>query len=1516
MQKLDIIIPVFNEAGNIKELVDRIDKAMRDADMAYQLIFVDDNSTDETGKEIKVAAKSYPVTLLIKKGERGKAFSILEGAKFAKSDYIAMIDGDLQYPPEAIPEMYKLAIERGVCVANRKKANTSFIRKIGSKVNTLIFGKLLLGLDCDPQSGLKVFKREIIDELDTSEVTKWTLDMPLLHKAMDLGYEIASVDIIFSARKSGDSKVDFLKASSEIAKQAIKLRFKKTTTISIAPSGKNSMIGAGVIHKRKRYITHTTLPHGQSAMFTVTKWQKFFFISLLLLFVLGIILNALITFTAIIALLSAIYFADMCFNLYVLSKSLGTSSELKVSQKELDAIDEKELPTYSVLCPLYKEAHVLPHFIASIEKIDWPKNKLDVMLLLEENDRETIDAAKNLNLPKYIRIVVVPHSFPKTKPKACNYGLSMAKGEYVVIYDAEDEPDPLQLKKAYLGFRRVGPKVFCLQSKLNYYNPSQNFLTRLFTAEYSLWFDLTLPGLQSMETTIPLGGTSNHFRTADLMKLQGWDPFNVTEDCDLGVRLFRQGYKTAIIDSTTYEEANSSVRNWIRQRSRWIKGYLQTYLVHNREPLKLFQENGLHALIMQLIIGMRVIFILINPFLWAATFSYFAFHRYVGATITALYPTPIFYLAVLSLILGNYVAFYSYMVGLAKRGQWGVLKFIFLIPFYWVITSIASYIAFYQLIFKPHYWEKTKHGLHLETAKEIKTYNTTGVISGGILVVASVGANFFNFAYNTYLGRVLNASDFGTVGLIGGIFFVSQILTNAIGRTLTYKSGFLSGKYKTPIKTYWSKIRSKAILFAILFTIIWVLMAPALKILFHTGSLGPFLLFAPIWVIGLIAAIDSGFLSGNLFFIVLGISSLLTALLKFVFAYTLVRLGFDDWVYLAIPLSLTIPFLINWIVILRLKTKEGEIKVERSNLGFPIKFFGTAILTNISSIAFLSLDVILAKAFLPANDAGLYTILSLTGQMIYFFGSLFSQFVTPLVSRAEGLGKDSRKTFYIFLTATLAASLFAFLFIGILGHITVPILFGSKAYGIIEFLPEYGLAMIFFSLALNIVSYHQLKKQYIFPFFSVFLSAIEFIALYFFHANLPIFVTVMFVMSVINFAFFFILHFIYKNIKSVLDEVKKTSLSNSKIKSGLRILIFNWRDTKHVWAGGAENYLHEIAKRWVKEGNSVTVFCGNDGNSSRNEVVDGVQIVRRGGFYTVYIWAFLYYILRFRGNFDVVVDSQNGIPFFTPLYVAVPKVLVIYHVHQDVFRKHLMFPFNRFAMFVEKDLAPLIYSGQKVVTISKSSRIDIAKIVRNQREDEIEIVNPGVDFGTFKTCRKTLYPSFIYLGRLMHYKNVDVAIRAFAKVVAKKPEAKFFVAGYGEARGELENLTKELKISKNVEFLGKVSDKDRVCLLGKAWLAIQPSSAEGWGMTIIEANACGTPVIASNINGLKDSVVDGKTGFLMPVKDVGACAKIMLELIQDKSYLNTLSREAFNWAKKFDWNYSSVRFAEVLMEVI
>lgn len=456
------------------------------------------------------------------------------------------------------------------------------------------------------------------------------------------------------------------------------------------------------------------LPH-ETAKVTVVRSQKIVLGYIAVALAASLLVDWHLTLVVILGTLASLYFIDLLFHLLLVCRSFSRMPEISISKEEISQVPHYSWPTYTIFCPLYKEGKVIPQFIHAMERLDYPPDKLQIMLLLEEDDRETIRNIRAQQLPSQFEIVIVPDSQPKTKPKALNYGLQHARGEMVVIYDAEDVPESDQLKKAVLAFKKSSSRTVCVQAKLNYYNPRQNVLTRLFTAEYSLWFDLVLPGLQSIHAPIPLGGTSNHFHLRDMRKLKGWDAYNVTEDCDLGMRLSKAGYETAIVDSTTYEEANSKMRNWFRQRSRWIKGYMQTYFVHMRNPGAFFKKGARHQLIIfQIIIGLKILSLFINPILWTITLTYFIFRSSTGLFIESLYPNPAFYYTgVFVGIVGNFLQFYYYIMGCAKREYHDLIKYAFFVPFYWLAMSLAGWKALYEIVVKPHYWQKTHHGFHL-----------------------------------------------------------------------------------------------------------------------------------------------------------------------------------------------------------------------------------------------------------------------------------------------------------------------------------------------------------------------------------------------------------------------------------------------------------------------------------------------------------------------------------------------------------------------------------------------------------------------------------------------------------------------------------------------------------------------------------------------------------------------------------------------------------------------------------
>lgn len=436
--------------------------------------------------------------------------------------------------------------------------------------------------------------------------------------------------------------------------------------------------------------------------------QRAFLIVVLLAALAGFVIAPLTTAIVLTVASILIYLGASLYKFLLFYEAFGRRRELVISPEEVAAIDERRLPTYTILVPLYRESDVLPRLVASLDALDYPRTKLEVLLLAEEDDTETIEAIEAMALAPHFKLVVVPDSEPKTKPKACNFGLTQANGRYVVIYDAEDQPDPDQLKKVIAGFERTDQGVVCIQCKLNYYNTDQNFLTRFFSTEYALWFDLLLPGLDASGAPIPLGGTSNHFDRDVLLEIGGWDPFNVTEDADLGMRLHKDGYKTAMLDSTTLEEANSALPNWLRQRSRWVKGYLQTYLVHMRHPLRLLREIGLKSFLsFQFIIGGTVVFLL-NPIFWTLTTVFLLTQ---AGLIRDLFPGFVYYAASFELFVGNFLFTYLAVAGTMQRRLYALTKYALFSPVYWGLMSIAAYRGFFQLFSRPFYWEKTEHGL-------------------------------------------------------------------------------------------------------------------------------------------------------------------------------------------------------------------------------------------------------------------------------------------------------------------------------------------------------------------------------------------------------------------------------------------------------------------------------------------------------------------------------------------------------------------------------------------------------------------------------------------------------------------------------------------------------------------------------------------------------------------------------------------------------------------------------------
>jgi cellulose synthase/poly-beta-1,6-N-acetylglucosamine synthase-like glycosyltransferase len=446
-----------------------------------------------------------------------------------------------------------------------------------------------------------------------------------------------------------------------------------------------------------------------SAIVTFTTPQLVFVFVLIALSAIGLVVSFKNTSIFINIILSSFFLIAIIFKLFL--ALVGSRFELHqaVSKEEVRLIRDEDLPIYTILLPVYKEDKLIKKLIWNLQSIDYPREKLDIKLIIEEDDDKTLEAVRNLDFPAIFEVIVVPFHMPKTKPKACNYALHFAKGEYLTIYDAEDVPDTDQLKKVVALFNKLPEDYICIQSALNYFNRNENFLTRMFTLEYSYWFDYMLPGLDTLDIPIPLGGTSNHFKIEHLIELGAWDPFNVTEDADLGLRAYAKGYKVAIVNSTTYEEANNEPFNWIRQRSRWIKGYMQTYLVHMRNPVTLWRKLGWKGFLgFNFFIGATPVTFLVYPLLLAIFICYLVFDL---STIRTLFPDWVLFMSIFNLMVGNILMIYVNMIAVFKRRFYELILFSIANPVYWLMHSIAAYMGLYELIVKPFYWQKTNHGI-------------------------------------------------------------------------------------------------------------------------------------------------------------------------------------------------------------------------------------------------------------------------------------------------------------------------------------------------------------------------------------------------------------------------------------------------------------------------------------------------------------------------------------------------------------------------------------------------------------------------------------------------------------------------------------------------------------------------------------------------------------------------------------------------------------------------------------
>ncbi|MFT6091811.1 glycosyltransferase family 2 protein [Sulfitobacter sp.] len=383
-------------------------------------------------------------------------------------------------------------------------------------------------------------------------------------------------------------------------------------------------------------------------------------------------------------------------------------------------------PHVSVLVPLFREKEIAGALIARLAKLTYPKSLLQIVLVLEEGDDMTRDTIARTKLPSWFDVIEVPQANSlRTKPRAMNYALDFCKGSIIGVWDAEDAPEVDQIDRVIRHFANAPKNVVCVQGMLDYYNARTNWISRCFTIEYAAWWRVVLPGIARLGFIVPLGGTTLFFRRTALEELRGWDAHNVTEDADLGVRLARHGYKTDLLPTVTYEEANFRAWPWVKQRSRWLKGFLTTWCVHMRQPLKLIKQVGfLRFLGLQILFLATVSQFLCAPLLWTLCITLVGLSHPVETVLGIQMLKGLFFYFIFAELVNISIA----LRAVRGKEHRHLIPWAFSLPFYFILGTFAAYKALYEFIFHPFYWDKTEHGVPHKTDE--KTAPPTPVPTG------------------------------------------------------------------------------------------------------------------------------------------------------------------------------------------------------------------------------------------------------------------------------------------------------------------------------------------------------------------------------------------------------------------------------------------------------------------------------------------------------------------------------------------------------------------------------------------------------------------------------------------------------------------------------------------------------------------------------------------------------------------------------------------------------------------
>lgn len=705
---VSVVIPVENHVSKLPALFKRIVPQLGATGRPFEIIVVDDRSQDETMQYLTHLPPEWHVRPFSKQGKTGRSISIKEGTDQALASTIVLLDPDTEYSPEAMRGVIDMLQTCDIAVVRRRSTLLSPFALLRS-LQRLIFGQMVATNE-DVRSGLKAFKRSLLESMrfDPESETTWGLDAFLLYHAQHAGLVVGSVDAAYARHRRSIRRAikAHMHASIGIAALRVMHVVRKLLPFLFPPAPVEYFSAGFTNINDYLFLTPT-----QSAKGHVTKET----ISLLAVCILAvaIVLGVLRLSLGVPVLrsfamfISVTYLSILLFRVAMLFQSVKANKE-KITDEEVKTLRDDELPVITILIPLYKEQEIIPQIFRYLSEFDYPQEKLDIIFILESSDPETSQAFLDMHPPANFKALLSPDIEPKTKPKAMNVALKVARGDVLVIFDAEVLPEKDQLKRAVVTFKKY-PDVKYLHGRMDVYNADENWITRLYTAEFCYFYHYLMPGFIESGYPVPISGHSTYFRREVIESVGAWDAYNVAEDCDIGIRIYRKGFGNGMmLDSHTWEQSTMTLPTWVRQRTRWIQGFVQTSMVQLRYPLLLKRElkSWKNFCAFLFLVPGNVILNFLNIIqwvffiLWHTTHAPFLQSAYSGLTL---------YLATTNFIVGNFLFTFFAMYGLYMRNHfrivpWAVLSFV-----YWIMLGIASIRSTWHLFLHPHKWDKTKH---------------------------------------------------------------------------------------------------------------------------------------------------------------------------------------------------------------------------------------------------------------------------------------------------------------------------------------------------------------------------------------------------------------------------------------------------------------------------------------------------------------------------------------------------------------------------------------------------------------------------------------------------------------------------------------------------------------------------------------------------------------------------------------------------------------------------------------